>query len=198
MAGDGRTHEVTQTELLREGIFAPTVELHDPGRYEFTLVYNSSEVRDSFAIRGFAVYPTPAEIPRSEQVESGDRISFLKEQQWKIPFATAKVETREIKRAVWAIGEVLPSPDAYVEIVSPVDGVMHVGEGGQLALPGSLVKRNDVVATITPPVQGNGWASSHLAFEQAKRDYERVKRLKERQAISERDFERIRDEFLAM
>ncbi|MCH7878895.1 MAG: efflux RND transporter periplasmic adaptor subunit [candidate division Zixibacteria bacterium] len=198
VAEDGHTHNIVATELLREGIFTPTVELDDPGRYKFALVYNGSVVRDSFSIDGFTVYQSPGQIPHTELVESGEEIGFLKEQQWKIPFATTEVETREIKRSVWAIGEVLPSPSAYVEIVSPVDGVVSVGESGQLALPGSIVKRNDVLVTITPPVQGNGWASSQLAYKQAKRDFERVQRLKERQAISEREFERIRDEYLAM
>ena len=195
---DGHAHHVVETELLREGIFTPTVELHDVGAYEFALVYNGPEVRDSFDIDGFEVYASAADIPHGEQVDSGDEISFLKEQQWKIPFATTAAETREIKRSAWAIGDVLPSPNAYVEIVSPVDGVVHVGESGQLALPGSIVKRGATVATITPPVLGQGWASSRLAFEQAKRDYERAQRLKERQAISEREFEGVRNDYLAM
>lgn len=195
---DGHSHDVVGTELLREGIFTPTVTLQDVGNYAFALVYNGPVVRDSFRIEGFAVYALADRIPHSEQVESGDEIGFLKEQQWKIPFATAKVETREVKRAVWAIGDVLPSPNAYVEIVSPVDGIVHVGASGQLALPGSVVKRGATVATITPPVQGQGWASSRLAYEQAKRDYERAQRLKDRQAISEREFEQIRNDYLAM
>jgi len=198
VSNDGQTHEVTDSGLLREGIFAPTVTLRDPGNYDLVIGYSNARVRDSFVISDFTVYAASNEIPFSEQVESGEEIGFLKEQQWKIPFATAQVESREIKRAVWAIGEVLPSPDAYVEIVSPVDGIVHVGERGQLALPGSLVRRGDVVATISPPVQGNGWVSSHLAFEQAKREFDRAQRLKERQAISERDFEKIRNEYLAM
>lgn len=195
---DGHSHGVIETELLREGIFAPTVELHDVGDYEFALVYNSSEIRDSFNIAGFTVYESPARILHSEHVESGDEISFLKEQQWKIPFATAEAETREVKRSVWAIGDVLPSPNAYVDIVSPVDGIVHVGESGPLALPGSMVKRGATVATITPPVLGQGWASSRLAFEQAKRDFERAQRLKERQAISDREFEQIQNDYLSL
>ncbi|MCB2229837.1 efflux RND transporter periplasmic adaptor subunit [bacterium] len=198
VTSDGHAHHVVETELLREGIFTPTVELHDVGTHEFAIVYNGPEVRDSFNISGFAVYASADQIPHSEEVESGDEISFLKEQQWKIPFATAETDTREVKRAVWAIGDVLPSPNAYVEIVSPVDGIVHVGESGRLALPGSMVRRGSTVATITPPVQGQGWASSRLAFEQAKRDYERAQRLKERQAISQREFEQVQNEYLAM
>lgn len=191
-------HEVVATELLREGIFTPTVTLKDVGNLKLILTYDGPLARDSFVIDGFEVYSSIGAIPLSEEGEAVGEISFLKEQQWKIPFATSEVETREIKRSVWAIGEVFPSPDAYVEIVSPVDGILHVGNGSQLALPGSQVMRDDVVATIVPPVQGSGWASSHLAYEQAKRDYERVQRLKERQAISEREFERVRGEYLAM
>jgi RND family efflux transporter MFP subunit len=197
-ASDGHIHEVTKDEILREGIFTPMVELHEAGKFEFVLTYTGPGISDEFIIDGFTVYTSAEEIPHSEEVESGDEVGFLKEQQWKIPFATIEAETREIKKSIWAVGEVIPSPNAYVEIVSPVDGIVHVGESGTLALPGSIVQRNDIVATITPPITGNGWASTQLAFEQSKRDYERAQRLKEKQAISDREFERIRDEYLAM
>ncbi|MFH1373373.1 MAG: efflux RND transporter periplasmic adaptor subunit [bacterium] len=190
--------EIVETDLLREGIFTPTVELKDVESLRLNLTYEGPIARDSFVIDGFEVYSSIDAIPAQEEGETGGGISFLMEQQWKIPFATSEVETREIKRSVWAIGEVLPSPDSYVEIVSPVDGILHVGNGSQLALPGSLVKRGDVVVTITPPLQGTGYASSHLAYEQAKRDYERAQRLKDREAISEREFELVRDDYLAM
>lgn len=198
VTSDGHSHSFEETELLREGIFAPTIDLHDVGEYKFTLLYEGPLVRDSFHIEDFVVYADAHDIPYSEEVESGDEIGFLKEQQWKIPFATAEAEVREVKRAVWAIGEVLPSPNSYVEIVSPVDGVVHVGESGHIALPGSEVKRGAALATITPPVQGSGWASSHLAYEQAKRDYDRVQRLREKEAISEREYEQVRDDYLAL
>lgn len=194
----GSVLEVVTTELLREGIFTPTVELKNVESLKLILTYEGQLASDSFDMDGFDVYSSIDAIPTPKEEEAGGGISFLMEQQWKIPFATSEVETREIKRSVWAIGEVLPSPDSYVEIVAPVDGIVHVGNGSQLALPGSLVKRDDVVVTITPPLQGNGYASSHLAYEQAKRDFKRAQRLKDRQAISERDFELIRDDYLAM
>jgi len=198
VSGDGHAHEFVESQVLREGIFAPTIELHDAGPTRFSIIYDGPNIRDSFDIENVVVYGSMSEVPAQPEDEAAGEITFLKEQQWKIPFSTAIAETREIKRSVWAIGEVLPSPKAYAEIVSPVDGVVHVGEGSQLALPGSFVKRNDPIATITPPVQGNSWATSQLGFEQAKRDYERAQRLKERQAISERDFERIANEYRAM
>jgi RND family efflux transporter MFP subunit len=193
----GETYEIEATDLLREGIFAPYVELPEPGDYEFRLSYLGPAVHDIFHIDDFVVYPAPDAIPAETEEEPANEIGFLKEQQWKIPFATSEAEVREIKRSVWAIGEVLPSPRAYAEIIAPVDGVLQIADDDNLALPGSEVRRGDVLATFTSPLQGDGWVGSRLAYEQAKRNYERAERLKELDAISEREFEETRNEFEA-
>lgn len=193
----GKTYEIEAAGLLREGIFAPSVSLPEPGAYQFRLSYLGPEVQDTFHIDDFVVYPTADAIPAETEEETADEIGFLKEQQWKIPFATAETEVREIKRSTWAIGEVLPSPRAYAEIVAPVAGVLQIAAGDNLALPGSSVRRGDVVATLVSPLQGDGWVSSRLSYEQAKRNYERAERLKELDAISEREFEEARNEFEA-
>jgi membrane fusion protein, heavy metal efflux system len=191
---DGRPQSTTADQLLREGIFKPTVTFETPGPREFTLVYAGPSVTDTFVIDDFKVYADEKFLPHIHE-EAGDHITFLKEQQWKVPFATATAVVREVRHSVWAIGTVLPSPNAYVEIVSPVEGVVQVDGGRTPALPGTSVSRGDLLAVITPPLQGNGWASARLAFEQAERDYERAQRLKERQAISDRDFEAIENEY---
>jgi cobalt-zinc-cadmium efflux system membrane fusion protein len=191
------THEIEAKGLLREGIFAPYVELPKPGAYEFQLSYAGPEIHSTFHIGDFVVYPAADVIPAVAADEPGGEIGFLKEQQWKIPFATAEAEVREIKRSTWAIGEVLPSPRAYAEIVAPVAGILQIATGDNLALPGSSVRRGDVVATLVSPLQGDGWVSSRLSYEQAKRNYERAERLKELDAISEREFEETRNEFEA-
>jgi len=193
----GKTHEVVAKELLREGIFAPTVQLSQPGSYKFVLSYRGPELSDVFHIQNFVVYQAVGAIPAEAMEEPSGEIGFLKEQQWKIPFATAKAEVRDIKRAVWAIGEVLPSPSAYAEIIAPVDGVVQVAADGSLALPGSMVNQGDDLVSISPPALIDGWTASRLAFEQAERNYERAKRLKEREAISQRELEQAQTEFLA-
>jgi RND family efflux transporter MFP subunit len=193
---DGKEQTVTEGQLLREGIFTPTIELSDPGPQQFTLLYEGPGITDSFSIDGFKVYAEEKYLPHVHETQD-DVIGFLKEQQWKIPFATAEAEIREIKRSIWAVGHVMPSPDSYVEVIAPVDGVVEVFNGNKPALPGTPVSCGDVVAIIAPPLQGNGWASTRLSYQQAKREYERAQRLKVRQAIPARDFERIENEFLA-
>ena len=193
----GKTREIEARNVLREGIFAPYISLTEPGRYEFSLSYKGAGVEATFHIDEFVVYPSAGAIPSGVDEGPADEIGFLKEQQWKIPFATAEAGIREIKRSVWAIGEVLPSPRAYAEIVAPVDGVLQIAAGDNLALPGSAVNRGDVLATLTSPLQGDGWVASRLGYEQAKRNYERAERLREVDAISEREFEEARNEYEA-
>ena len=193
----GNAYEVVAGDLLREGIFTPSVRLPRAGKYKFVLSYQGPGLSDTFHIRDFVVYQTVGAIPADALAEDSGEIGFLKEQQWQVPFATSVAEVREIKRAVWAIGEVLPSPSAYAEIVAPVDGVVQVAADGNLALPGSMVEKGDDLASITPPALIDGWAASRLAFEQAERNYERAKRLKEREAISQRELEQAHTEFLA-
>ena len=102
-----------------------------------------------------------------------------------------------MKRSVWAIGQVMPSPSAYVEIAAPIDGIVQGADAGDLALPGARVARGQVVARIAPPLQGDGWTGSQLALAQAKRNYERAQRLREQDAISAREFEEAENAYLA-
>lgn len=194
-AGVSETFE--EDQLLREGIFAPTITIAAPGPRQFTLNYESEDISDSFVIEDFKVYAGTEYLPHSHEEES-ESITFLKEQQWRIPFATAAAEVREVKQSIWAVGHVLPSPESYVEVFSPVNGVVQVKNGDKPALPGTSVGRGDVVAIIRPTLQGDGWASAHLAYEQAKRDYERARRLKDQQAIPTREYESIANEYHAL
>jgi len=193
----GKTQEFVVDEILREGIFAPAIQLSQPGNYRFVLSYQGPGIQSAFTIRDFRVFPNPGCIPAAEDEDSSNEIGFLKEQQWKMPFETVEAENRMIKRGVWAIGEVLPSPNAYAVIVAPVDGFVQVAAGSDLALPGSTVRRGDRLAVIVPPAHGESWVNSRLAYEQAERNYERAKRLKERDAISDREFEQTRNKYVA-
>jgi RND family efflux transporter MFP subunit len=193
----GETTLVSSGEVFSEGTFAATVTLGEPGRHQFTLSYTGPRASATFSIDDFVVYRSAAHVPESEVEITADEIGFRKEQQWKVPFATAEVTTSQINHSIRAIADVLPAASAYVAVVAPVNGVVQVSEPGDLALPGSWVERGDVVARIVPPVQGDGWAASEIALAQAERNYERARRLREKDAISHRDFEEAENEYRA-
>lgn len=186
----------TADALLREGIFAPEVSLEQPGIYAVDLTYEGPAATSTFRIPRLRVHASTATVHAHDD-GADDGIVLLKEQQWKVPFATEFAVEREMKRSVWAIGQVLPAPAAYVEISAPIDGIVQVVDDGDLALPGAHVSRGDVVARIAPSLQGDGWTASRLALAQAERNYERAQRLRQQDAISAREFEETENAYLA-
>ncbi|MBI5467441.1 MAG: efflux RND transporter periplasmic adaptor subunit, partial [Candidatus Kerfeldbacteria bacterium] len=59
------------------------------------------------------------------------------------------------------------------------------------------VRAGQRLVSLTPPLEGaNSWAEQRFAYERSKQEWERAERLLERDAISKRDHEQIRQEFL--
>ena len=184
---------IEKNEILREGIFTPTHKFKTPGDYDFSLHYQGPKTTESFSIGMFRVYSSFEDIPTSEKEAVGEEIIFLKEQQWKIDFATEKVQNRQVKSAVQAVGVVRPRPASYAEIISPVEGIISIASANQLVKPGQKVVKGQTLAILMSPLAAqNSWAEIYLDYEQAKSEYERAKRLKVRNAVSEREFEQAR------
>jgi RND family efflux transporter MFP subunit len=184
---------IEKNEILREGIFTPTHTFKVPGDYDFTLHYQGPKATESFSIGMFRVYSSFDDIPTTEEEAAGDEITFLKEQQWKIDFATEGVQNRQVKSGIHAVGEVRPRPSSYAEIISPVEGIISITSANQMAKPGQKVVKGQTMAVLVPPMAAqNSWAEIYLDYEQAKSEYERAKRLKERNAVSKREFEQSR------
>ncbi len=187
---DGSETNIEKDELLRDGIFTPVHTFQLPGEYDFTLIYHGSEITESFTIGKFTVYPSVDDIPEVKDESNTGQITFLKEQQWKMDFATESAEKRMIKSGIHAIGQVKPQPASYAEIVSPVEGIISIAAAKQLVKPGQKVKKGQTLAVLVPPLAAqNSWAEIYLKYDRAKTEYERASRLQDRNAISGREYE---------
>jgi len=193
---NGSEITIEKNEILREGIFTPTHIFEMPGDYDFNLSYQGLKTTELFVIGKFTVYPSSEDIPVGEEEVDGEEITFLKEQQWKIDFATEEVRSRPVKSAVKGIGEVRPRPASYAEIISPVEGIISIASAKQLVKPGQKVVKGQAMAVLMPPMSvQNSWAEIYLNYEEAKSEYERAKRLKERNSVSEYEFEQARRKY---
>lgn len=189
---DGQKTAIRKDKVLREGIYTQTMSFEKAGSYEFSISYKSENVQETFYIGSVKVYDSEHQIPVEEQ-EEGEEFSFLKEQQWKIDFATEEASYKKIRPSLRAVGIVKPQPSSYAEIVSPVDGIISITESVSLVKPGQKVEKGDVLAVLVPPLSAsNSWSEIFIKYEQARNEYERAIRLKERQAISDREFEQAR------
>ncbi len=187
---DGTKIIIEKDELLREGIFTPLKMFEKPGDYDFNISYQGLKAVESFPIGTFMVYPSFEEIPESGEEVKGEEITYLKEQQWKTSFGTEVAEVRPVKSAVKAVGEVRPQPASYAEIVSPVEGIISIASANLLVKPGQKIGKGQTMAVIIPPlVAENSWAKIYLDYEESKAEYERAQRLKDKNAISDREYE---------
>ncbi len=192
----GQTFQFKQDHLLREGIFNPIVQLELAGKYDFTLEYKSSQLSESFRIDSFVVYNSVRDIPGISENED-DGIAFLKEQQWKVDFQTEITQLKPIRTSIHAVGEVLPRQSSYAEIASPVEGFLRVEDNKAMVVPGSSVNTGQLLASLSPPLgSANSWIDRKLSYEQTKTEYERAQRLMKKNAISSREFEKIKNNYL--
>ena len=117
-------------------------------------------------------------------------ISFLKEQQWRIPFATVSVGVRAMQEAIEIPAVIEPHPRYVAEVAAPAEGILMVPEEG-LPVPGTRVRQGEVLALVSPPLgSAAGWhtveaelaeASNRLTH--AEHEHSRAARLVEAGAI---------------
>jgi cobalt-zinc-cadmium efflux system membrane fusion protein len=118
------TLTATAERMLRPGIFRPTLVPRTPGLYHARLVVSGPGIEDT--IQGFdiQVYASQAEARAAHPPETGEDegISFLKEQQWQIPFATAFATRGPLVPMIEVAGEVDTPPGGRAEIGAAIAG----------------------------------------------------------------------------
>jgi len=147
-APDGTREVCTADSLLREGIIAPDIGLKEAGAYDFDLTYEGPEVSSTFRIPDFRVHASANAI-HAHGDEPGDEITFLKEQQWKIPFATAPAVERVIDGARTLT---IPTSAMLVGADEPSIFVQLDGETFEERHP-VLGQRDGAYVTVTSGIQ---------------------------------------------
>jgi len=193
----GNTVTANLDKPARAGIFTPEIKFDNPGSYTMTITLKSPQVSDKFSINDIVVYSNEKDIPKAED-EKSNLISFLKEQQWKIDFATEPVVKRVLQTSVPATGEIIAKPEFYSKVVSPVGGILLSKNNSNFPKLGTFVKKGTVLLNISPSAD----ASSNIQkvksdYLLAKSEYERVQGLYERKAASQKRLDEAKFDFEA-
>lgn len=179
----------------RAGIFTPTIKFDNPGNYIMTINLNSRQVSDQIVVNDIIVYSSESEVPINEE-EKSSHISFLKEQQWKIDFATEPVIKRVLQRSVPATGEITAKPEFYFKVVSPVGGILLSKNNTNFPKLGAFVSKGTVLLNISPSAD----ASSNIQkvksdYLLAKSEYERVQNLFDRKSAAQKRLDEAKFDF---
>ncbi len=196
--------EARVTEKLRPGIFQPTLTAPAPGTYRGSLVVTGPEARDT--IDGFEIVVHPSaeaaqQAAAAEEEGGAEPISFLKEQQWQVPFATAFATRGAVVPTTEVAGEVTTPPSGQADVGAAVAGRVVAPRSG-LPRPGQAVRSGELLATIAPaPAAPEAGARADLAVveaearvQAARAAVERAERLIADRAISQREVDEAQRE----
>jgi membrane fusion protein, heavy metal efflux system len=129
---------------------------------------------------------------------SGDDITYLKEQAWKIEFANAPVNRTPFSHVIKTSGQILSAPGDEVIVTSKARGIVLFS--GSRAIIGSEVKSGTSLFTIAGGdlAQGNidaVYKETKANFDKAKADYDRASDLVKDRIISQKDFLQAKTDF---
>src|SRR5688500_17027579 len=132
----------------RPGIFGVDVKAPAAGDYHLAVHFAGEGISDVHDLGEIASSPTKAAATHEHGAETQETISFLKEQQWTLEFATEVIEDRQLKSSFRVPAEIIPRSGGEAEVTVPFDGRLVAS-----ALPtiGASVKQGQVLASILPP-----------------------------------------------
>jgi RND family efflux transporter MFP subunit len=180
-AGDEHVFEAAAP--ARAGIFGPQALLPSPGLYELTLRLEARGRSFPIPVGPVEVFADEAALPHEEDAPATGSISFLKEQQWEIPFAVEEASIRQIGPSIDVAGRIDAPPDRIARISAPVSGIVAV-EGS--ANVGQRISAGQALAVFEPTEGASSYSSLRAEVDRLSREAERAERLFAAGAIPER------------
>ena len=167
----------------RPGIFGVNLQPKHAGIYILVVRLDSARVDDVHELGPVTVYRDAAQAAGAPEQRAEEGISFLKEQQWTMDFATEEVQERVLRESITAPGEVHPRPGGEVEVISPIAGRLSVSSS--IPVVGARVTKGQVLASVIPRSSSPSdraalefaVADATSAFELAQKDQDRANRL---------------------
>jgi membrane fusion protein, heavy metal efflux system len=176
LSGSEVAAEARVEGVARAGIFTPEAPAPPAGTYRLTMTYEQGPSRVTFDCGEITV----ADEPPAAEPANAAALSFLKEQQWTIPFATAWAEKRSMAREI-ELPAVIEAPAAdQLTLASPTGGRFFHAEGVALA-EGKVIAEGTVIGTLAPTVLGDDFSSlqgtldeTRIAEDRARRERARI------------------------
>lgn len=137
------------------GIFRPIAHPAQPGQRLVTLRLDSSAASESHEMGEFTVYGSreAADAAAPAEVEDGS-ISYLLEQQWKVPFRVERIEARPMRPQIPAFAELAVPQDAVAMVAAPRSGRLTPA-AGRYPLVGEHIDAGAPLFALTAAPQQN-------------------------------------------
>ena len=151
----------------------------------------TKDFTDQIILNGITVYPDePAAIAANPAGESGNDITYLKEQAWKIEFANTPVKKQSFSEVVKATGQILSAQGDEMIVAAKSSGIVHFmgkntvgatvsnGEGLFMITGGDVTEENVDVK----------FKEAKATYDKTKADFDRAKELVKDNLITQKDY----------
>ena len=151
------------------GIFRPIVHPSQAGLCRVSLALTSASATESHEVGTFTVFASQAaaDAATPHEEEDSSEIGYLLEQQWKVPFRLAKVETRQVRPSFPAFARLQEPPDAEAVVTAPRDGRVMATKTGFPTIGKDFDAGDVMVRLSTAPPEGADPAGLDLAIDEA-------------------------------
>ncbi len=188
---DGAEHVHTTESPSRSGVYGPAPSFAAPGAYDLTVEVDGPDLNDVIHVGPVIVHQTWNDVPLLEP-EPPVGITFLKEQQWPIPFATVEVTTGEVATSIRAAGTIVPVANRVANVTALVDGILLADRNRSAAVPGQWVDAEQTLAVLSPVAGDNAFSTQRARAQRLEREVARLERLYAVEAVSARRLEEAR------
>lgn len=129
------------------GIFGPTVTFDEGGEYRLHLEVLTEELETSLEYGPILVLAASREAPAREEPAAAQTISYLKEQQWKLPFASAAADRRSLHKTIRIPAQIKAKTGLESVVSAAIGGRYAPPEGGSPGL-GRQIRGGDLLGYI--------------------------------------------------
>ncbi len=129
------------------GIFAPTITFDKAGEYTLQLEVSTDEVETSLRYGPIVVLEKDEEPVLAEAQDTRQSIAYLKEQQWKLPFASAQARRQTLHETVHVPAQIIPRSGAESVVSTAMGGRYEPPAGGIPGL-GTTLKKGDLLGYV--------------------------------------------------
>lgn len=188
----------TVNSPVHKGIFTLNLQAKEAGMHTLVFEIESQYGKERFTAKNIRVYKNHAEAANANKHKEDNGISFLKEQAWKIEFASSLAKLSPFQAIIKTTGTLMPAVNMEKQIVANSNGIVHFQSDDILA--GKTIKKNSPIFILS----GKELAGANIAtaftiaktdLKKAKTEFDRAKTLREDQIVSEREFIEAKSNF---
>lgn len=195
------------TAPLRPGIFTPSITMTEPGTYDMALELISESLHENFLIPNVQVWASHEEIAHKEvppkPLRIYEEVTFLKEQQWKIPFATTVATQQLLDSTITARGTIQHKMGQKVVVTAPANGFVVGSHSPRLPIIGQKVNEGEILVAIAPgfitasraELEG-AVSQSVVELAQADRELRRTQHLYAEKVLAKKQLEQAKTVYL--